>query len=69
MQMDVFGSIIPEGIQKYNYALLVICSATCHPWAFPLHAPTAKNLCAALIKIFKITGVASERVLSSNNAS
>jgi transposase InsO family protein len=69
MQMDVFGPIIPTGKIKYNYALLVICSATRYPWAFPLHAPTAKNVCEALIKMFEVTGIANEMVLTSDNAS
>jgi hypothetical protein len=69
LQMDVFGPIVPNERLKFNYALLVICVATRYPWAFPLRTATAKNVCDALLKMFEVTGIASEIVVTSDNAS
>lgn len=49
LQMDVFGPTIPGGKLKFNFALLVICSASRYPWAFPLHTPMAKNNIFAIL--------------------
>ena len=51
MQMDIFGPIIPGGKLAHNFALIIICSASRYPWAFPLHAPTTKNICDALLNV------------------
>jgi transposase InsO family protein len=67
-QMDVFGPIIPNEKLKHNFALIVICSASRYPFTYPLTKVNSKNVCDALVKIFEITGLASEMVLTSDNA-
>jgi len=63
------GPIVPSEKLMYNYAVLIIDSATRYPFAYPLRAANTKNICDALIKMFEITGIASEMVLTSDNAS
>ena len=67
--MAVFGAVIPGEKLKYNYALVVICAATHYPFAFPLTAPTTRNISNALMKMFEITGKPTEMVITSDNAS
>jgi len=67
--MDMLGAVVPDEKLKYNYALVVICAATHYTFAFPLTAPTTRNICNALIKMFEITGLPSEMVITSDNAS
>lgn len=69
MTMDVFGEILPGQRVKYNYALLVVCSASRYPFAYPLKSPTSKNICDCLLRMFEITGIPSEMILVSDNAS
>jgi hypothetical protein len=61
LQMHIFGPIVPNDRLKFNYALLVICVATCYPWAFTLRTATAKIICDALLKIMEVTGIARDR--------
>jgi len=68
-QVDVMGPIVPSEKLKYNYAVLIIDSATRYPYAYPLRAANTKNICDALMKMFELTGIASEMVLTSDNAS
>ena len=68
-QMDMFGPIIPGEKLKHNFALIVICSASRYPFVFPLSKVNSKSVCDALLKMFEITGIASEMVITSDNAS
>jgi hypothetical protein len=67
--MDVFGPILPGEKLKHNFALIVICSASRYPFAFPLSKVNSKSVYDALLKMFEITGVAHEMVIKSDNAS
>ena len=67
-QMDVFGPIVPNEKLKHNFALVVICSASRYPFVFPLSKVNSRSICDALIKMFEITGLASEMVITSDNA-
>ena len=69
MYMDIFGEILPGVKLVHNYALVVVCSATRFPFAYPLRAPTTKNVCDALQKMFEYTGIPSEMVITCDNAS
>ena len=69
MNMDIFGEILPGVKLVHNYALVVVCSATRFPFAYPLRAPTTKNVCDALQKMFEYTGIPSEMVITCDNAS
>jgi len=68
-QMDVFGPIIPVDKLKHNFALIAICSASRYPFAFPLSTVNSKTVCDALLRMFEIIVIASERVITSDNAS
>ena len=68
-QVDVMGPIVPSEKLKYTYAVLIIDSATRYPFAYPLRAVNTKNIRDALMKMFELTGIASEMVLTSDNAS
>ena len=69
LQCDVFGPIIPGEKFKHNFTVLIIDSATRYPFAYPLRMANTKNICDALMKMFEITGIAIEMVLTSVNAS
>ena len=69
LAIDVFGAVMPLDKLKYNYALVVICAVTHYPFAFPLTAPTTRNICNALMKMFEVTGIHSEIIITSDNAS
>jgi len=63
------GPIIPGDKLKHNFALIAICSASRYPFAFPLSKVNSKTVCDALLRMFEITSIASEMVITSNNAS
>jgi transposase InsO family protein len=67
--MDVFGPICPNEKLRYNFALVIICSASRYPFVYPLSVVNTKSICEALLKMFEVTGIASEMVLTSDNAS
>jgi len=67
--MDVFGPIIPGDKLKHNFALIASCSAWHYPFAFPLSKVNSKTVCDALLRMFEITGIASEMIITSDNAS
>jgi Integrase core domain len=68
-QMDVIGRILPSERLKHNFALIVICSATRYPFVFPLTKVNSENVCDAFLKMFEITGIASEMAITRDNAS
>jgi len=68
-QMHVFAPIITGDKLKHNFALIAICSASRYSFAFPLPKVNSKTVCDALLRMFEITGIASEMVITSDNAS
>lgn len=57
--MDIFGPIMSSdhGHIKYNYCLLLVCTMSRYPVAFPLRSFTTKSVCDALLSLFMTTGV------------
>jgi len=48
---------------------VVICAAAHYPFAFPLTAQTTRIISNAIMKMFEITGIPSEIVITSDIAS
>ncbi len=66
---DVCGPLIPGQKLRYNYALVLVDSLSRYPFAYPLSSLHAKNMCDAMMSMFEITGICSNMVLVSDNAS
>ena len=53
--MDCLGPLFP-GKAEYNYALVLVDSATRWPAAYALRSLNAKNVCDAIIQLWQFTG-------------
>ena len=67
--MDCAGKLLPDANIEYNYCLILVCSYSRFPAAYPLRSLTAKNVCDKLLELFSMTGLSSNvTVLTSDNA-
>ena len=67
--MDCAGPLLPGQSIQYNYALILVDSASRYPVCYPLRSLSAKNVCDALLNLFMTTGIASGMIISSDNGS
>jgi len=63
---DCAGPLFPnQKTNAFNYFFAMCDSATSFPFAYPLRALTAKNICDAMLKTFSITGIPEVVILDN----
>ena len=67
--MDCAGPLLPGENLQFNYASILVDSASRYPVAYALRSLSAKHVCDALLNLFMMTGIASGLTISSDHGS